>query len=371
MKWFVGLLFSLLLSSNGFAQVKAPVALPNPTADALADQTVRDWQAGKFKPAPPDAKKLEATISPTELLQEQLRALAQQVKFSPAPKNAKVSFNLRKVALDGAARVYSYPITSADLGDETLSITLVPDGTGWKADTVQIGSSGDLIPEFVKTIWGAWLFAAISALLLWASIAKTPWRVLLEQNWQMVKAYKGIFIGTYAALFGLFALGTLFGIANPSIVKAIGEFLSTVLSANGVAELTQTNVASAAFGITWNNIRSGIFLTSYVPGSLFAVPAYLIAFFQYPFYGLALAPVGTLPLGAWLLHIPTIIIELGSYIYIVAASGVMLFRVIKKTPFTFAFLEYTRCLPVAISFLILAAWYEAFEIIVLIPLLLK
>jgi hypothetical protein len=369
MKWLITLIF--LFCSSSLAQVQQTAANPNPQADAIADQTVRDWLSGKFKPAPIDPKALEGVNDPTELLQKQLRALSQQVQFAPAPKNARVSFNLRRVTNDDSARVYSYPVTSNSLGDETLTIRLVQNGNTWQAESVRIGSNADLIPEFVKTTWGAWLFAALSALLLWASIAKTPWRTILEQSVQTIKAYKGIYIGTFVFFFGLFGLGTLVGLANPSITKAIGEFLRTVLSANGVAELTQTNVASAAFGITWNNLRSGIFLTSYVPGSFFAVPAYLIGLFQYPFYGLALAPVGTLPLSAWLLHIPTILIELGSYIFIVASSGVLLFRIIKKTPWSFAFLEYTRSLPLAISFLVLAAWYEAFEIIVLIPLVMK
>jgi hypothetical protein len=369
MKWLICLL--LLLSSSGLAKNPMPPASANPSADQAADQAVRDWQAGKYKPAPLDAKTLESITNPTELLQRQLRELAQQVRFTPPPKEARVSFNLRKVTQQNGARVYSYPITSSGLGDETLTVTLLPDGQNWKTESVRIGDSTSLIPDFVKTDWGAWLFAALSALLLWASLAKTAWRTVLEQNVQLAKTYKWIFVGTYITMFGLFALGTLAGIANPDITKAIGEFLSTVLSANGVAELTQTNVASAAFGITWNNLRSGIFLTSYVPGSLFAVPAYLIGLFQYPFYGLALAPVGTLPLGAWLLHIPTILIELGAYIFIVASSGVMLYRIIKKTPLAVAFLEYTRCLPFAIAFLILGAWYEAFEIIVLIPMVLK
>jgi hypothetical protein len=369
MKWLFCLV--LLFSSSALGQSTTPPAPANPIADQAADQAVRDWQAGKFKPAPLDVKTLENITSPTELLQRQLRDLAQQVRFTPAPKEARVSFNLRKVSAQNSARVYTYPITSSGLGDETLTITLVPDGQNWKAESVRIGEGSDLIPDFVKTDWGAWLFAALSALLLWASIAKTAWRTVLEQNVQLAKTYKWIFIGTYVTMFGLFALGTLAGIANPEITKAIGEFLSTVLSANGVAELTQTNVASAAFGITWNNLRSGIFLTSYVPGSLFAVPAYLIGLFQYPFYGLALAPVGTLPLGAWLLHIPTILIELGAYIFIVASSGVMLYRIVKKTPLAVAFLDYTRCLPFAIAFLVLGAWYEAFEIIVLIPMVLQ
>ncbi len=360
-----------ILTPNGFAQLNQPAAPVNANADLLADQTIKDWQNNKFKPVALDPKALEGISNPTELVQKQLQVLTQQVRFSPYPKDARVSFNLRRATQTDQARVYTYPITSDLLGDETVTITLVPKNDTWQATSIRLGSNTDLIPEFVKTIWGAWLFAALSAVLLWASIAKTPWRTLLEQNIQIIKAYKGIYIGTFIFLFGMFGLGTMTGLAYPEVTKAIGEFLSTILSANGVAELTQTNVASAAFGITWNNLRSGIFLTSYVPGSFFAVPAYLIGFFQYTFYGLALAPVGTLPLGAWLLHIPTILIELGAYIFIVASSGVMLYRIIKKTPFSFALLEYTRCLPMAIGFLVLAAWYEAFEIIVLIPLVLK
>ena len=175
-----------MLASGTLAQLEQPSALPNTSADQIADQTVRQWQAGKFKPVALDPQAIAATESPTELLQKQLRALSQQVQFTPAPKDARVSFNLRRVTQEKKARVYTYPVTSSSLGDEILTVTLVQaDGT-WKAESVQIGSNADLIPEFVKTIWGAWLFAAISALLLWASIAKTPWRTLLEQNVQTI-----------------------------------------------------------------------------------------------------------------------------------------------------------------------------------------
>ncbi len=375
MKWLFSFLLVLSIFSSGLAQSTPPIAAPNTTADAIADQTVRDWQAGKFKPAELDIKTLEQSKDPIEVLQKQFKALSQQVRFTPTPKDVRISFNLRRVIKEDAARVYSYPITSDDLGDEILTVTLLPikglNSASWVATSVQIGTTTNLIPDFVKTPWGGWLFAAISALLLWVSVAKTPFREVLEQNWQMIKTYKVVYIATSLGLFGLFALGTMIGLAEPRITKMISEFLGTVLSANGIAELTQTNVASAAFGITWNNMRSGIFLTSYVPGSFFAVPAYLIAFIQYPFYGLALAPVGTLPLAAWLLHLPTIIIELGAYIYIVASSGVMLLRIIRKTSFATAFLDYTRCLPFAIVFLVLAAWYEAIEIMYLIPLVIK
>jgi hypothetical protein len=61
-----------------------------------------------------------------------------------------------------------------------------------------------------------------------------------------------------------------------------------------------------------------------------------------------------------------------SYIYIIAASGIMLSRIVRsRMSFGAAWRDYAKSLPVAITILVVAAWYEAFEILVLFPLFLR
>jgi hypothetical protein len=191
------------------------------------------------------------------------------------------------------------------------------------------------------------------------------------ESWAVTRRFFGVYVGTSIALYGLFALGSLIGAALPLTVNVLREIVSGALSTGGLEGLRDSSVPSAAFAITLNNLRAGILFTSFIPGSLFAIPAYLIALWMFPFYGIALSPVG-LPPAAFALHIPTIIIEMQSYIYIIAASGIMLSRIVRsRMSFGAAWRDYAKSLPVAITILVVAAWYEAFEILVLFPLFLR
>jgi hypothetical protein len=371
MKWIRTLIALLFLSVGAVAQTATPPApAPDPTADAFADQTVRDWLEGKFKPAQPTVN--PNATDPNAEVSRQLEAVLGQLRFAPVPRDPRVSFELRNLEAAGEnRRIYTYPITSSQTDDARLTVSIERTQTGWRATAVTFGSQTSSIPEFVKTDWGGWLFAALSALLLYACIAPTFWRRALENSVQTVKTYPRVFIVANLLLYGMYAIGTIGGLANPALVKTLTEFFSAVLTSSGIAELTQSSVASAAFGITWNNLRAGILFSTFIPGSFFAIPAYLLGSLQFWFYGIALAPVGSTPLGAWLLHVPTILIELQAYIFVIASSGVMLVQILNKTPFGVAWRNYLRCLPLAISILVLGAWYEAFEIIVLIPALVR
>lgn len=360
----------LLLSVSAVAQTATPAVPIDLTADGIADTVVRQWLEGKFKPVTPtlspDASDANAEIA------RQLETVLAQLRFAPVPKNARVSFALRKIETATVTRrIYSYPITSTQTDDAQLTVTLEKTATGWQGSAVTFGPQGSSIPEFVTAPWGGWLFAALSSLLLYACIAPTFWRKSIENSVKTVRANPRVFIIANVLLYGMYAFGTLGGLSNPALTKTIAEFFSAVLSSSGIAALTESSVASAAFGITLNNLRAGILFSSFIPGSFFAVPAYVLGGLQFWFYGIALAPVGALPITAWLLHVPTIIIELQAYIFVIASSGLMLVRIFKRTPFTVAWREYAACLPLAISILMLGAWYEAFEIIVLIPAVLK
>jgi hypothetical protein len=373
-------LFVLLLLTSSFAVAQtapsSPAAsntaapAPNPAADAAADTAVRTWLAGGFNRD--SAQPNPNAADPNAELLRQVRGAIAQFRYFPPPEGTRVSFDLRRVETGEAnERIYTYPITSQITGDSQIRVTMALQNGAWRADRIGLGEPGSAIPDWVSEPWAGWLFAALSAALLYACIAPTFWRRALERSVQSVRQHAGIFIGTNLLLYGIYVIGTLIGIANPAIVRALGEFFTQVLSSSGVAQLTQGTVASAAFGIFLNNLRAGIMIATFIPGSLFAVPAFVISSLQFLIYGVALAPVGTLPIQAWLLHVPTILIELQAYIFVVASSGVMLSRIVKRTPFSVAWREYAACLPLAISILALGAWYEAFEIIVLIPAVLR
>ncbi len=370
MKWIRFAILLLLLSLSAVAQTATPALPSDLSADQAADAVVRQWLEAKFKPATPTPS--PNTSDANAEIARQLETVLAQLRYAPVPKNARVSFGLRKLETASATkRSYSYPITSAQTDDAQLTVTLEKTASGWQGSAVTFGAQGSSIPEFVTAPWGGWLFAAISSLLLYACIAPTFWRRSLENSVKTVRANPRVFIIANGLLYGMYIFGTLGGLANPALVKTLGEFFSAVLSSSGISALTESSVASAAFGIALNNLRAGILFASFIPGSFFAVPAYLINGIQFWFYGIALAPVGGQPLGAWLLHVPTIIIELQAYIFVIASSGLMLLRIFKRTPFAIAWREYAACLPLAISLLLLGAWYEAFEIIVLIPAVLK
>ena len=137
------------------------------------------------------------------------------------------------------------------------------------------------------------------------------------------------------------------------------------LGRSGIGNAINAGVINAAFAIALNNARAGILFGSFLPGSFFAVPAYLFDMFQFFIYGFALSPITDLARFWW--HVPTIILELQAYIFVTASSGAFLVRIFRKQSFALSFQSYLKCLPFALTLLVVAAWYEAIEILVLIP----
>jgi hypothetical protein len=340
------------------AQVQAVKS--DPQAEAIADQAVREWLAGKFKSAEVAAPKTadEATA----------RMLEQNFLVTPSPKGANVNFKLRRVQDSAPGRVnFTYPLSSDDLGDANLVVTVIKSGSDWAVRAIRVAPDVSLIPNEVYSTLGGWVFVLLTALLAYAVLAQTIWRRWMLESWAITREFLSVYVGTNIALYGLFVLGSLFGASFPITVGVLREIVSGALSQGGLEGLRDASVPSAAFAITLNNLRAGILISSFIPGSLFAVPAYLLSFSTFVFYGVALSPVG-LPPVAFALHIPTIIVEMQAYIYVVASSGVMLARIVRsKVSFGLAWRDYAKGLTVAITILVLAAWYEAFEIMVLIP----
>ncbi len=375
MKFFTLMIASLLFfglslsfaqksSSNTNTEISVPML---PEVDIQADQAVRDWLNKKF-----ETKIAQPNITPSSdlnsILKAQINTLKKTLQFSSVPPNPRVNFNLRSVQQAGNLREYSYPITS-DVGDETLTVTLEKTNSGFTVRSIQSGATASLTPDFVSKPVGMWIFLTMTALLAYASIAPTIWRTWLVQGLRLAKIHKRTFILTNILLYGVYLLGTAVGFAYPDLVQTVGEFLGGALARSGITDTLKAGVVNAAFGIALNNARAGILFGSFIPGSLFAVPAYLFDTAQFFVYGFALAPVNNAAAFWW--HVPTIILELQAYIFVTASSGAFLVRILRKQTYAQSFQSYLKCLPFAFTLLIIAAWYEAFEILVLIPTFVK
>jgi Stage II sporulation protein M len=361
--WLLGPTFSPVWAQDAAPSATPPAAAPvDLAADTIADLTARDWLAGKLSGTLEEA--LSAASQPGDA---QLNALRKFLLFAKPSPRTTVAFDLRTLA--GASpeqRLYRYPL-SVEGEDATLSVRLEKTGGVWQARSARESPNVTLIPGEVFTPVGAWTFVALTALLAWALVTPTLWRTWVRESLIVTRAHLGVFLGTNFVLYGLFVVGTILGWSQPKFVELFQEFAAGALAQGGLEKLATSGVASGAFGITLNNLRAGV-LVNFIGGFLFAVPAYLLMFGQTLFYGFVLSPVG-LPLVSFLLHIPTIIVEFAAYFYVVAASGIMLARIVRRTPYPQALRDYAKCLPVAITVLVIAAWYESFEVLVLIPLL--
>jgi hypothetical protein len=354
---------ALAQSSPATVVAKPPV---DPAADTIADLSAKDWLAGKLHGSMEETMKAGAKSGDA-----QLEALRKLLLFSQPEKRTKVAFDLRELFganATGTLRLYKYPI-SVDGEDATLSVRLEKIKGVWQVRSARESPNITLIPGEVFTPVGAWIFVALTALLAWAVLTPTIWRTWIQESLIITRANIGVYLGTNIVLYGVFVIGAIAGFSQPKFVELFQEFAAGALSQGGLEKLATNGVASGAFGITLNNLRAGVAI-AFISGFLFAVPAYFVFLAQTLFYGFVLSPVG-LSGNSFLLHIPTIIIEFAAYFYVVAASGIMLARIINRIPYAMAVRDYVKCLPVAVTVLVIAAWYESFEVLVLIPMLSK
>jgi hypothetical protein len=348
----------------------APEPSSNLEADEVADRFIQNWAGNTLPKRVPQPLVLNNPKTIDSDLAAYIRDVFRSQAFSAVPEGVRVSYRLRQLTREQPKqRIYSYPTTSNQLGDEQMRLTLELQGKSWQAVELRPDVRTTLIPDWVNTDLGNWFFVAFSAFLGWASFAKTAWRTALLSAWAMVRSHWWLYIGTNALLYGLFLLLSSSGMAFPESVGAMRESLLQALIRNEVQNLLAGGIGSAAFGISFNNFMVGIVFYSFVPGLFFGIPAYIANAMAFMVYGFALSPVG-MPAALYWLHIPTIIVELQAYILVVTASGIFLWRIVASRfgKFREAWQGYWGILPLAITVLIVAAWYEAIELMVLLPL---
>ena len=340
------------------APVAAKILPSNPVADAAADRVVREWLVGRYG------------VNLNDRNQDPLAAARRLLLFTPSPNGAVVSWSLRGLTSASAARrVYRYPVTSSEGGDESIDVTLTLTGGQWRPSAIMRGGVGSSIPPWVSGASGLWIFLAVTAALAFGSLSRrSAWRAWVLASLRDALEHRRLFVITNIVLYGAFVVGLAVGAANPALVRLLQEVVSGTLQQGGITDAVSGNVGSAAFSIAYFNFSNGTVLTTFLPGVIFGGLPYLINFSRFLVLGAALTPTG-IPLAAWLLHVPVMIVELQAYIFVTAAAGVMLARLFRGgfRVFTLAFTMFLRSLSVASILLVVAAWYEAFEVLKLIP----
>ncbi|MBB6099794.1 hypothetical protein HNR42_003252 [Deinobacterium chartae] len=333
-----------------------------PAAEREADRAAAAWTQGEynFQLGPAEAGDPRAA---RELL---LRAL----RFTPAPADVRINTSLRRYAgtQQGGLEVYRYPVAVAG-SDASIEVTVEPAGEGWRTRSVRLVANGTALPRFLFGPIPAVLFVAATLALLYGLIRPTRWREWVRRGWEAARTPLWLYITLNVLLYGAFALGMLFSYGDREIGAALREYTAGGLSSTGIGELVQGGVIPAALGISYWNFLSGAVLTTYLPGLLFGFPALLINLGRFFVLGIALSPAlgSELPAAAFWLHVPTIIVELQAYIAVTCAAVAMVFKISRRGLAVFR--DYVYVLPLALTILVLAAWYEAFELLVLIPLL--
>ncbi|HEX2863003.1 MAG TPA: stage II sporulation protein M [Deinococcales bacterium] len=328
-------------------------------ADAQADDAVRNWLVGRY------------SVDLSNANQDPLNVARRMLLFTPSPNGAVVSWNLREVVkATPEQRVYRYPITSRDTGDFSIDVTLNRAASGaWTVASIMLAGTGSSIPSWVSGPSGVWIFLAVTAALIFGTLsARSAWRGWVVSSVRDALVNRRLFVITNVVLYGAFIVGLIVGATNPRLVQLLQELVTNTLQQGGITDAVSGNVGSAAFSIAYFNFSNGTVLTTFLPGLVFAGFPYLINFSRFLVLGAALTP-STVPLVAWLLHVPVMIVELQAYIFVTAAAGIMLSRLYRGgfRVFTASFVMFLRSLSVASILLVAAAWYEAFEVLKLIP----
>lgn len=341
----------LLLVALAIGYPLSAIGLAQSNLD-LAKKAVQDWQAGKY------------AVDPSQVIgkstEDAVRILERSLAFAPAPGDLKVNLEEGQEEKTPNGVIVKFPATTAGQGGD-VRVTL-RDG-----EVTRIGFSpeGGLLPAWVQSplAWGLFILLSLGWLvaLRGDNILARWWR----EGWGMVRQYWKLYLGLNVGLYGLFILGSLVAYANPRLVKLLQEVVGGALEQIGIGGAAATGPLGLALVIFYWNLTRGLLLTTAVPGALLGIPALLLNAFRYFIFGFALSPAA-IPLGAYLAHIPTLIIELQAYILGTFGGMVLLSKTLQQSNFRAGLRALLLMVYVGAFFLLIGAWYEAFEVLYLV-----
>ncbi len=317
----------------------------------LARQAVQDWQAGKYTVDPS-----QAVGKPTE---EAVRILERSFAFAPAPGGLSVNLNEPQEDQTPNGTIVKFPATVAGRGGD-VRVTI----RGGEVTRIGFVPEGGLLPAWIKNplSWG--LFVALSLGWLVALRGNNRLARWWAEGWALVRQYRGLYIGMNIGLYGLFVLGGLVAYANPQLVKLMQEIVGGALEQIGIGGALGGGVLGLAIVIFYWNFTNGLVLTTAVPGLFLGIPALLFNAMRYFVLGFALSPVA-LPLANYLLHLPTIVVELQAYILGTFGGMVLMLKTLRGEGYRSGLRALGLMVYLGAFFLLIGAWYEAFSILTL------
>ncbi|RDI95310.1 stage II sporulation protein M [Meiothermus sp. QL-1] len=323
------------------------LALAQPNVE-LARQAVEDWRAGKYRVNP-------SAQSPEELIQFLERSLA----FPEPPGDLAVNLDEPLEETTPQGSLVRFPATAGGRGGEVRVVLR-------NGEVTRIGFSpeGGLLPGWLRSPLAGALLAALSLGWLLALRGNNSLARWWAEGWAVVRRHWGLYVGTNLGLYGLFALGGLVAYANPQLVRLTQELVGGALEQIGLGKALGSGVLGLAAVIFYWNLTNGLLLTTAVPGLLLGIPALLINAARYFVLGFALSPVA-LPLVNYLLHLPTIVIELQAYILATFGGMVLMLKTLRGEGYRAGLRALALTVYLGAFFLLLGAWYEAFSILVL------
>ena len=339
------------LSAAAFAQ----------SPEAAADDAVRGWLDQ------PPANLGTLSGLPPEQLCQQLPAL---LGSPPPPEGTRVNFDDRvERETPAEGRRYTYPVTFPNERLEVLEVTLEQQEGTWTASEVGVQTEGGgTIPRVFQQPLTAWAFAAFSLYFVYLLVRPSFFRRWLAEGWALLKGYRALVIGTFVAMFGLFAVGLGIGSGLPPVCQsAISSVVQSTVEELGAAEAYGSgNVGRAAVVTLYQNFVMGTLVTTFsVTFITLGIGAYLFNGLRFLALGIPfgfLVDAGPLNL---LFVLILIVVELSAYVVVTAGGGIFLMTVIREgfKGFRDGSRKLIMMLPIAFLLLMLGAWYEAAVVI--------
>lgn len=324
-----------------------------PEARQTADQAAQGWVQGKYRIQPDQVGNTREVV---------MRFL----RFQQAVPVEKVDIQKGQyVSAQQDRELYVYPLEGNVKGNVLIEVQ--KDASGWQTRSVRTTLQNVGIPSWLKGPAFVWGFTLISVVFLLGMVFPTPIRTGFVHAWKVAlrPEYRVWFWTPQVLLYGSFLFGMFSAYQDPELARELQAYLGSTLTSTGIQQFMGAGVMTLATGITLWNFFSGAVLTTFLPGLFFGFPAVLFNLLRFSVLGIGLSPA-LIPMSSFIPHIPVMVLELQAYIFVASFAVVTLIRMFKEG-FGKALKEYPLSLLVAFVFLLLGNWYEAFELLYLIP----
>ncbi|MDM7324454.1 MAG: hypothetical protein P3W93_005565 [Thermus sp.] len=315
--------------------------------EEVARKAVEAWLKGGLSP------RLEEVLRASP--EEAPGLLERYASFPPPPKGLSVNLDSPKV--EGKRVLFP-----AAVGEGVGEVVVVMEGGEVKR--IYFRPEGLSIPGYLLSPAAGWGFLLLSLFWGFLLFQPSPLRAWLLEALALLRAYRGLYLFTNLFLYGLFALGALLAYRMPGMAQAVQALLGGALEAIGLEGAMGKGVLVLAGVIFHWNFSQGLFLTGLIPALLLGLPVFLFNALRYLVFGLALSPALLGP--AFWVHLPTLILELQAYILVTFGGLVLLAKTAGGEGYRKGLRALLLTFYLGALFLLLAAWYEAWEVSVLL-----